>query len=523
MAIFNKISAMLDMSRGGVMTVDAVKQFIDKLSEMGYSSLWIYMEDVYELPQYPKFGYLRGRYFHAELKEIDRYASEKQIEIVPCIQTLGHMAQYLRHSEADSIRATTNELLCDEPETYKFIEDCIKVMRECFKGNRLHIGMDEAEGMCSATYTKRHGFNDISTVFLRHLKRVCEICRKYDFHPIIWGDMVRKFDDQILTQFPDVDIVQWNYNCISKEQIVDVIRKLKKSGQKILSCSGVHTWGDALPNVNYAEQNIPAMAAAASEENIEEFICSIWEDDGCTCNQWFAFPGLLNQVFWNEHGRAGTADELAVLAEKYGLMDYHAMQLCSIFSVPVDTKNTYVGKHALYGDVLLNPSNITDPKNIEAYAEAAKDTEKFIIREDKWKPYYLYMQRVFQVLATKCEVFTNLRKMYKAGNMAYLEKAAKEILPTLYRQIELLTESQYIMWMDTNKPTGYQRVCLRHGGQQARVKYAIHVLEEYIAGRISIIQELEEESLPFEPFYKEGCLGQWNRLICARHLMICAD
>ena len=71
---FAHCGAMLDMSRNRVMTVEGVKKWIDRQAALGLNLLMLYTEDTYEIPEYPYFGYLRGRYSQAELREIDGYA-----------------------------------------------------------------------------------------------------------------------------------------------------------------------------------------------------------------------------------------------------------------------------------------------------------------------------------------------------------------------------------------------------------------------------------------------------------------
>ena len=93
---FHSVGAMVDMSRGAVMTVGAVKRYVNELSALGMNFLMLYTEDTYEVPEYPYFGYLRGRYTQDELREIDAYAESMGVELVPCIQTLAHLAQFLQ-------------------------------------------------------------------------------------------------------------------------------------------------------------------------------------------------------------------------------------------------------------------------------------------------------------------------------------------------------------------------------------------------------------------------------------------
>ena len=120
---FNNLGIMADMSRGGVMRPEKVKNFILKSALMGANQFMLYTEDIYTLEDYPHFGYLRGAYTDDEITDIDDFAYNLGVELIPCIQTLGHMAQYLTWStETNEFKDTDAVLLCDSEETYKFIE-----------------------------------------------------------------------------------------------------------------------------------------------------------------------------------------------------------------------------------------------------------------------------------------------------------------------------------------------------------------------------------------------------------------
>ena len=54
--VFDNCGVFLDVSQNGVLTVDAVKKYIDCISALGMNTLMLYMEDMYELKDYPYFG-----------------------------------------------------------------------------------------------------------------------------------------------------------------------------------------------------------------------------------------------------------------------------------------------------------------------------------------------------------------------------------------------------------------------------------------------------------------------------------
>ena len=72
----HRFGLMLDMSRNSVMAPEEVKHFADVAKKLGYNMLQLYTEDTYEIPEEPYFGYLRGRYTQAEMKDMVQKLSE---------------------------------------------------------------------------------------------------------------------------------------------------------------------------------------------------------------------------------------------------------------------------------------------------------------------------------------------------------------------------------------------------------------------------------------------------------------
>ena len=89
---------MFDVSRNAVLRPDALRGFLRRMALMGLDVGMMYTEDTYEVPGEPYFGYMRGRYSIEELRALDDYAAILGIELVPCIQTLGHLNRVLHLS-----------------------------------------------------------------------------------------------------------------------------------------------------------------------------------------------------------------------------------------------------------------------------------------------------------------------------------------------------------------------------------------------------------------------------------------
>ena len=99
----------------------------------GLNRFMLYTEEVYEIKGEPYFGYLRGKYTVEDLKELVEYGESLGVELVPCIETLDHLARVLRYDAFADMVDSPSTLNVGEEATYEFIEELIKTCREVFK------------------------------------------------------------------------------------------------------------------------------------------------------------------------------------------------------------------------------------------------------------------------------------------------------------------------------------------------------------------------------------------------------
>ena len=169
------------------MSMDGLKRFLPLLKKMGYNCVMLYTEDTYEVDGEPYFGYMRGRYSKAEMKEIDHFAESLGMSVIPCIQTLAHLNAFFRWEKIS--RDCDDILLVDDDRTYELIDHMFATLSECFKSRKIHIGMDEAHMLGRGKHLDRFGYETINDIMKRHLEKVCDIAKKYHYEVMVWSDM----------------------------------------------------------------------------------------------------------------------------------------------------------------------------------------------------------------------------------------------------------------------------------------------------------------------------------------------
>lgn len=512
---FASCGVMADVSRNAVLTVPAVKRLLDRLAMLGMNLLMLYTEDTYTVHGYPYFGYLRGRYSPEELREIDDYAAALDIELVPCIQTLGHMEQFLGWEDSRPLRDTSDILQCDLPETYELLDAAIGSLRSSMRARRIHIGMDEAHGVGLGRYHEKHGETDRFALLNRHLEKVCGICRKYDFHPMMWSDMFFRLGSKTLDYYdpeavipqsvidtiPDVDLCYWDYYHKNEQFYEHMLEQHARLGTTVFA-GGIWVWAGFLPHVKRTEATMgPALRACARQE-VDTVFATMWGDDGAETNLFLALNQLpiFSEACWQ--GEDADPESLRKLGEIVsGIPDEAYRQFGEFFH---SEREHCTGKALIWGDLLYPLTN----NGFEAPADAAA---RFRQADDKLTPYSSmlecrYAQLCFQTAALKGEVIQQLRQRYLAGDRAYLIEVASQTIDALLGLYRQLMQTHRTLWERDMKRFGWEVLALRYGAVMGRLMDVQDEIQRYLSGTLPAIPELEEEPLP-----AGRCCGQHFR------------
>ncbi|MCQ2458306.1 MAG: beta-N-acetylhexosaminidase [Clostridia bacterium] len=506
--------AFIDTARGAVMTVEACKRYIDRLAVLGLNLFVIYMEVTYTVPEYPYFGHYLGRYTPEELKAIDDYGAALGIEVLPQIQTLAHLGQFLQWKEDEHLKDTMYCLLADEEETYAFIEDEIRSIRACFRTNRLHIGMDEAHWMGLQRYYSKHGAVDRFELLQRHLKRVTDICAKYDFHPMMWSDMFFRLGSRnneyydleshvpqsVIDNLPDVDLVYWDYYHTEPEWYEHMLSEHERMGRNTVFAGGVWTWSGFLPHVEWNDATMyPALRACAAH-HIKTVIATMWGDDGNETDYFLALPqvAIFSEFCWR--GTECTEAEVRHAGETVSGLPWEAYDGFGHFYRGAEDDRT--GKGLIYCDLLyhLLPGNPDLNAAVRRYEEGLQ-----MIACAPDNAQCSYARALFDVAILKARTIPAIREAYAAGDREALRGIAEKDIPQLLKLYEQLYTEHRKQWLASYKRNGWETFALRYGAVTGRIRDVALTLTEYADGLTGSIAELDEPAL--EPTRRGGM--QW--------------
>ncbi len=515
-AAFETFGIMLDCSRNAVMTVEHLKSYLVRLAVLGYSSVLFYLEDVYAIEGEPFFGLMRGRYSAEEIREVDDCAAALGIELIPCIQTLGHLSQIFRWERFKEVHDADNVLLAEEPATYELIGKMLATWRGLVRSGKIHIGMDEAHAVGSGRYRKLHGEVPRLEIITRHLKKVRELCRANGFKPMMWSDLFFTFASPqnnyydlqaevppaIRKEIPeDVDLVYWDYYHADENFYGSMIRRHRELGKEPIAAGGLWTWYRFWYDHAYTEGTLFPFLRAAKKANLREFYLTMWGDDGAYCDFDSAFAGLAcsaEPVFGS-----GKIDEKR-LARRFeflfGGTSYSAvMALAKISYMNLPSVLFDDPLMMLYLGNQLSTAGLSGEGRAPAYSfddllnglkKALPVLEKAPKKGDAGN-----LGLALSLTKTLIAKMTLARKLLAAYRSKNPRRNVGQCLPDVseYKKgLKVFTSAFTDMWHEHNKPFGLEVMQIRLAGQLARTEELKKRLEAFADGKADTLPELDE-------------------------------
>ncbi|WP_294478152.1 beta-N-acetylhexosaminidase [uncultured Victivallis sp.] len=516
---FKTLGIMLDVSRNMVMRIDHLKMWLRRLALSGYNMVMLYTEDVYELPDEPFFGYMRGAYTLDEIRELDVYASRLGIELVGCIQTLGHLEQILKWDGAyNKVKDTASVLMVDEPETYKLIEKMIRFWSEALTSRRIHIGMDETHDLGRGRFLDIHGYESGFELFNRHLGKVNAICKEAGLSPMIWSDMYFRLSnpnqdyydlehavpEAVQKKIPqNVQLVYWDYYHQDAAMYEKMIQRHRDIGFDPVMGSGIWTWTRLWYDHKKTMQTAVPCIQACRKQKVSELFFTMWGDDGAYCNYDSSLAGIIfcaDLAFGvpaNDPHKETSRRFAAICQSSYEAhlvaSDIEAWDDFGVDPALMIWDDPLLG--ILFDDCKRrNPE--FDLKLSDRYDEMLRKLLPY--QEECFAGDFEHIINALQLLLLKLELRGALEAAYDRDDRIALRQIAVSLIPAVIAAVWEFDASFRRQWLKCAKPFGLEVIQARNAVQAARLEETALRIREYLDGTVASIEELDARISPSE-------------------------
>lgn len=279
-------------------------RIIDKLARYKVNAVIAEMEDKLVYKRQPvvasKDGLTIGQW-----QKLSQYAKERNIEISPLIQGLGHASFILKHGAYQSLRDNPesdwafNPL---DPKTYEVQFDLyLDAIEATPHGRYLHIGGDEV-----STTGRGSGKSKLELQMI-WLNKVCAFAEEQGRISIFWDDMPlkhagvygtlhntkldpREVDEiwktntpefaRFLDRFPKNCIyMRWNYSSPQAHGNIKAMQWFRDNGLQVMGATAGQTRWVLMPQNESNIDNIRTFALSSIESGLPGLLLTLWDDD----------------------------------------------------------------------------------------------------------------------------------------------------------------------------------------------------------------------------------------------------
>lgn len=278
---------LLDISRNRVHRRKEIKKVIDRMSQLKYNHLQLYIEHTFAYKGHSRAWRGASPLRPSDILAIEEYASRRGIELVANQNSYGHMERWLKWPRYRHL-AELNERYTDpwgierrvpstlRPQwqpTYLFLEGLYDQLFPLFRSPWVNLGGDEPFEHCKG---KSSGLGEPGQVYLDHILWLHGAAKKRGKKLMIWGDMVKNYP-QYLKDFPeDVLFLEWGYD--ADWPLVEADLLYKKHHRAYWICPGTSSW----QSLGFRWKNARANIEMAAQQclHAQGLLLCDWGDNG---------------------------------------------------------------------------------------------------------------------------------------------------------------------------------------------------------------------------------------------------
>ncbi len=300
---------MLDVSRGKVPTLETLKGLVDVLAQLKLNALMLYVEHTFRFRRHPLIGKGASPLDAQTLRELDDHAAAQHVELIPCLQSLGHMDHILALPRYRELAETEMgwTIAPTHPGARDLLEDLYDEFLPNFRSRRMNANCDEPWDLGLGQSKERSEELGPGGLYLEHVRWLREAAARNGKQTMIWGDVVHAHPKRIAEIPKDLLLLDWWYEA---DFDYDRVAVFGENELQFAVCPGTSSWNSLFPRVENSLANIGGWGEAARRHGALGMLNTDWGDFGhynLLGNSWFAYAAGAQQS-WSGASEDATFD-----------------------------------------------------------------------------------------------------------------------------------------------------------------------------------------------------------------------
>ena len=288
---------MLDVSRGKVPTLATLRALVDLCVRLKLNVLMLYVEHTFRFRRHPEIGAGASPLDAASLRELDAHAAACFVDLIPSLQSLGHMERILSIPRYAPLAETARRWTLSPAEegSYRLLADLYDEFLGNFRSAWFNANCDEPFDLEQGRSRERARALGPGGVYLEHVERVRRLALQHGKQTMIWGDVVHAHPARIPEIPRELLLLDWWYEA---EHDFDRVQKFAEHGIRFWVCPGTSTWNSLFPRLENSAANIARYAESGRRHGAEGLLVTDWGDFGhynLLGNSWFGYAWAAQQ------------------------------------------------------------------------------------------------------------------------------------------------------------------------------------------------------------------------------------
>jgi hypothetical protein len=297
---------LLDVSRGKVPTEAELRALVDLCLRLKLNVLMLYVEHPFRWRRHPRIGADADGLDAETLRTLDAYAAARHVELIPNLQSLGHMEHVLNLPEYRSLAETDARwtLACAEPASYALLRDLYDEFLPNFRSRIFHANCDEAWDLGRGRSQQLSESLGPGGLFVEHVRKVRDLAREHGRRTAIWADFVHAHPERLAELPPDLLLCDWWYEA---DFDFDRVRVFAEQGREFWVCPGTSSWNCLFPRQDNALTNVTRWADAGRRHGATGLLMTDWGDGGhynLLGNSWLGYAWAAQQAWSGDAPRS---------------------------------------------------------------------------------------------------------------------------------------------------------------------------------------------------------------------------
>ena len=469
---------LLDVSRDKVPRLSTLFALVDLLAQLKINQLQLYFEHTFAYRGHEKVWRDADPFTAVDIRQLDRYCSDRFIRLVPNQNSFGHFHRWLVHEPYRSLAEVPDGIdhpfsdrrepfgLCPtDPRSLELLADLYDQLLPHFTSRLFNVGLDETIDLGRGRSREAVEASSVAEVYLEFLKAVERLVSERGRRMLFFADIVREHPE-IVTRLPDRAVaLEWGYE--ADHPFSRNLGPFQAAGREAWVCPGTSSWNSFGGRLSNALGNLAAAAMQGHEAGSRGYLITDWGDFGHLQPLPISYPGFVAgaSYAWNTStAEPGIGSEMAALLDRHLFRDEAGRTgrvLCALGRVAEISSAGLRNSSALFL-ALLHPERPLDHPALRGLTGSAIEASReavataldavascrpeaadgsLVLREIEWTG---------RMMAFACD-FADAR--LEAGGRAPGE-LPDAVRSRLRAQLERQLEEHEQIWIARNRPAG---------------------------------------------------------------------